>query len=390
MSPTLTTEWKESIFVGTISAVAALEGLHSPTMDEPAKQAFVEMIAKSMTNVTVQDIEVILVFEPESPEENPENTEVLTVILYTTQFTTHNVSTIPGTVVKLLNESISYLNANADMLSSELVTRSVELGSVTMTSSDVPLRLLVGGQQGDVMIEEVQTFAPTSLPTLAPSLAEEWIEAVFVVRFPSFTGIIGMTMAMFSGDTKNNTEDDSKGQIYAFEEVILESMNSNNGTTVTFHTFGDILEQNYTSGDFESVQPILFVNYVLEFTTTNVSSIPATVTALSNESHTVFATEGESLASKYVTRSIELGSTTIPPTIAFQFLPPEVTGNFTIAEQVQTFPPTSSPTTPRPTGIPSVAPTSSPSRGELRLVMRVHVFGVLCCVLMDVSLICRE
>ena len=428
-APSAEADWKQSMYVISFesSVLIRFECDVSPClgideMDDPSQQAFREVFASSMQNVSLDDVSIVSVLVHNSHYPTFRG-------VFSTQFITDDSSRIHeiiGNLTAEMNETFASATvegeeAPSSILASTFVERSVELGSVIFALSNPTVIFSPPDVSTEYGMEEVQTFvpssapsvlvshrpsngpsgepsrhptrsvpsgipssypssqpssdpsgampveggaaAPTSLstifPTAAPSAEADWKQSMYVISFES------SVLIRFECDVSPclgiDEMDDPSQQ--AFREVFASSMQNVSLDDVSIVS---VLVHNSHYPTFRGV----FSTQFITDDSSRIHEIIGNLTAEMNETFASATVEGEEapssiLASTFVERSVELGSVIFAlsnPTVIFS--PPEVSTEYGM-EEVQTFVPSSAPSvlvSHRPSNGPSGEPSRHPTR----------------------------
>ena len=424
-APSGEADWKQSMYVISFesSVLIRFECDISPClgideMDDPSQQAFREVFASSMQNVSLDDVSIVSVLVHNSHYPTFRG-------VFSTQFITDDSSRIHeiiGNLTAEMNETFASATvegeeAPSSILASTFVERSVELGSVIFALSNPTVIFSPPDVSTEYGMEEVQTFvpssapsvlvshrpsngpsgepsrhptrsvpsgipssypssqpssdpsgtmpvaggaaAPTSLPTTAPSGEADWKQSMYVISFES------SVLIRFECDISPclgiDEMDDPSQQ--AFREVFASSMQNVSLDDVSIVS---VLVHNSHYPTFRGV----FSTQFITDDSSRIHEIIGNLTAEMNETFASATVEGEEapssiLASTFVERSVELGSVIFAlsnPTVIFS--PPDVSTEYGM-EEVQTFVPSSAPSvlvSHRPSNGPSGEPSRHPTR----------------------------
>ena len=181
-APSAFTEWMQSVYVFNFVTTQELLGISASDMDESAVLAFREVAARSMPNVSVDDVTVLSIMDAIPSQ----RTSLGIVIDYSTQLTTTSPHSIPDIIAGISNSSELFFEENdAGAL---FVEECISLGSGTVTNeTDVQYGTLEVSQDFDVT--EVRTASPSCQPSEVPSYKPSLLPSQSpVTSRPSFPG----------------------------------------------------------------------------------------------------------------------------------------------------------------------------------------------------------
>jgi hypothetical protein len=173
----LVTEWIQQVIVITFSTDVTLYGLCVSEMDVPAQQAFRELVANSMSNMSLADVVITGLLDIVCQDRQTARSggggggvhvmaESSLQLTFQTSVSTEagaNVTAVVGSLATELDDAMTSSN-----FSSDLVNKSVAYGSTTITSNTV----LSNGSprvSRNYTVVSVQTAFPSSVPSLMPS-----------------------------------------------------------------------------------------------------------------------------------------------------------------------------------------------------------------------------
>ena len=176
-APSGAADWKQSMYVFSFRTSVLIrfecDGSRCPglvEMDGPSQEAFREVFASTMLNISLNDVSIVSVSMYYSYYPIFRG-------LFSTQVITDDSSRIPEIIANLTSEIQEAFApakegeevAPSAILASMFVRRTVELGSVTVNGSSTTVDFSPPEVSPEHMMEEVQSFVPSTSPSIRPS-----------------------------------------------------------------------------------------------------------------------------------------------------------------------------------------------------------------------------
>jgi hypothetical protein len=192
-APSGVADWKESVYLfsfkirinmifycGGVSCLVPGSSVF-PQLDEPAREAFRQVLASTMANVSLAEVSTLKI---ENAVQNLDGSVPVIQGTFSTRQVTSNSSAIPGAVAQLGAASEALFLARNDALGNDFVARCVLLGSETVTAN-MTAAFTAHWTSEDFGVEEVQTYPPSGAPSAQPSESPTGVPSAMPSATPS-------------------------------------------------------------------------------------------------------------------------------------------------------------------------------------------------------------